>query len=175
MFRAPLPRRLSALVLLGLLAITPALRAIDRTFATSPTLKEEASTLVKILEQAHYNRDAVRSADYAQVIPDYMADLDGQHLFFLGSDKAAFVEKYGKGVYYNTAFLGNIDAAYTIFNRYQERVENRVTWIFEQLKKDVDLTATETYRADRTKSEWPSTIAASDELWRRRLKFEVIG
>ena len=175
MFRAPLTRRLAALALLGLLALAPVLHAVDRTFTTSPTLKEEASTLIKILEQAHYNRDAVRSADYAQVIPDYMAELDGQHLFFLGSDKTAFVEKYGKSVYYNTAFLGNIEAAYTIFNRYQERVENRVTWIFEQLTKEIDLTATETYRADRTKSEWPSAIADSDELWRRRLKFEVVG
>ena len=171
----PTFRRLASIILIGLLAATPALLAADRTFSSSPSLKEEASTLIKILEQAHYNRDAVRSADYAQVIPDYMAELDGQHLFFLGSDKSAFVEKFGKSVYYNTAFLGNIDAAYVIFNKYQERVESRVSWIFDELKKDIDLNAAETYRADRTKSEWPSNAVDSDELWRRRLKFEVVA
>ncbi len=127
MTRAPSFRRAAALVLLGLLALAPVLRAADRTLTSSPTLKEEAITLIKILEQAHYNRDTVRSADYAQVVSDYMEALDGQHLFFLGTDKTAFVEKFGKSVYYNTAFLGNVDAAYTIFNRYQERVESRPT------------------------------------------------
>ena len=34
-------------------------------------------------------------------------------------------------------------------------VENRITWILEQLKKDFDFTTAETYRADRAKSEWP--------------------
>ncbi|MBI5766212.1 MAG: carboxy terminal-processing peptidase [Verrucomicrobia bacterium] len=175
MTRPSLLRHPASLLLLGLLVLAPLLRAADRTFVSSPTLKEEAITLIKILEQAHYNRDAVRSADYANVVPDYMEGLDGQHLFFLGSDKTAFVEKYGRSVYYNTAFLGNVDAAYTIFARYQERVEARVTWIFKELARDFDLAAKETYRADRTKSEWPSTAADSDELWRRRLKFEVVA
>src|SRR5690349_16315904 len=94
-----------------LVACVSAFAAGDRKFTTSSTLQAEASALVNILERAHYNRDAVRSADYAQVIPDYMADLDGQHLFFLGTDKTKFSEDYGKSVYYNTAFLGNIDPA----------------------------------------------------------------
>lgn len=174
MIRASAVRHLVA-ALVCALALATGFAATDRKFSTSDTLKTEATTLVKLLEQAHYAHDAVRSTDYTQVVPDYMTELDGQHLFFLGSDKATFAEKYGKNVYYNTAFLGNIDAAYDIFNVYQSRVENRVNWIFEELKKEIDLTAPETYRADRTKSEWPSTAAASDDLWRKRLKFELVG
>ncbi len=149
--------------------------AADRKqFSTSTTLAAEASTLTKLLDELHYNHDSVRSADYANVIPDYMAELDGQRLFFLGSDRAKFTEEYGKNVYYNTAFLGNINAAYDVFYVYQTRVENRISWIFEQLKKDFDFTTNETYRADRAKSEWPSNIAAADELWSKRLKFELV-
>jgi carboxyl-terminal processing protease len=156
-------------------ALTTGWSAQDRKFSTSDSLKAEATTLVKLLEQAHYARDSVRSADYSTVVADYMAELDGQHLFFLGSDKATFTEKYGKNVYYNTAFLGNIDAAYDIFAVYQTRVENRVNWIFEELNKETDFTAQETYRADRTKSEWPNNPTAADDLWRKRLKFELLG
>ena len=69
---------------LGLLFLaTTALGLTDRKFTASPTITAEVSTMVKMLEQWHYNRDAVRSTDYAQVIPDYMASLDGQKLFFL--------------------------------------------------------------------------------------------
>ena len=174
MIRVSTVRRLVA-ALVCACALATASSAPDRKFSTSDTLKTEATTLVKLLEQAHYARDSVRSADYAQVIPDYMAELDGQHLFFLGSDRAAFTEKYGKSVYYNTAMLGNIEAAYEIFNVYQSRVDDRVNWIFEELKKEIDLTVPETYRADRTKSEWPASATDSNELWRKRLKFELVG
>lgn len=129
-----------------------------------------------MLERGHYNRDAVRAAtDFPNVIPDYMGELDGQRLFFLGSDKAKFLEDWGKSVYYNTAFLGNIDPAYRMFEVYQTRVEARIAWIMEELKKEPDLTTNETYRADRSKSDWPANAAAADDLWRKRLKYEIIG
>lgn len=169
-------RRAAFTLLLAVSVAATAIAATDRKlFSTSTTLANEASTLTKLLDELHYNHDAVRSADYANVIPDYMGDLDGQRLFFLGSDRAQFMEKYGKNVYYNTAFLGNIDAAYEIFYVYQARVEKRIAWIFDELLKEFDLTAIETYRADRAKSEWPADLAAADELWKRRLKFELIG
>jgi len=168
-------RRLLALVAIGVACVSTPFAASDRKFSTSTSLQAEAQTLVNILERAHYNRDNVKTTDFKDVIPDYMGELDGQRLFFLGSDKSRFIEDWGKGVYYNTAFLGNIDPAYRIFEVYQTRVENRVNWIFEELKKDYDFTTNETYRPDRSKSEWPSSIAAADDLWRRRLKYELLG
>jgi carboxyl-terminal processing protease len=157
------------------LAIASGAAAADRKlFKTSDILATEANALTKLLDELHYNHDAVRSSDYASVIPDYMESLDGQRLFFLGSDRAKFDEQYAKNIYYNTAFLGNIDAAYEIFYVYQTRVEERIAWIFEQLKKDFDFTTNETYRRDRTKSEWPASATAADELWQKRLKFELV-
>ena len=147
----------------------------DRKFTTSPTLALESETLIQLLEQGHYNRDAVKSADYSQVIPDYMGQLDGQHLFYLDSDRKAFMDRYAKTVYFNVEELGNIDAAYAMFNTYQTRVQNRVSWIFEELKKDYDFKANDTYRIDRSKSEFPSTQAEADELWHKRLKFELLA
>jgi carboxyl-terminal processing protease len=47
---------------------------------------------------------------------------------------------------------------------YQTRVEDRISWIFEQLKKDFDFTAPDSYAADRSKAEWPTNAAAADEL-----------
>src|SRR5882757_213291 len=138
MFRAPSFLRPVTSVILLIVSLAAA-SAADRKFSTSPTLAREASTFVKLLEQAHYNHDNVRSSDYAQVVPDYMTELDGQHLFFLGTDKASFNEKYGKSVYYNVAFLGNIKAAYEIYDIYQSRVVGRINWILDELKKDVDL------------------------------------
>jgi carboxyl-terminal processing protease len=161
-------------LLIYVLSASGVLLASDRKFSTSTTLSTETKTLIQLLEQAHYNRDAVKSSDYTQVIADYMGELDGQRLFFLNNDKAGFVSKYGNSVYENASYLGNIDAAYQIFSTYETRAETRIAWIFEELKKDFDLKTNATYRKDRTKSDWPANFANSDELWRDRLKLELI-
>ena len=164
---------LGALLLVSL--STAASARTDRKFTTSPTLATEARTLVNLLENAHLNRDAIHTSDYAEVVPNYMSDLDGQRLFFLETDKKAFSDLYGKNVYWNISTLGNIDAAYDIFGTYESRATARINWIFEELKKDFDLTVNETYRADRTKSEWPASPVSADALWRQRLKFELVS
>jgi carboxyl-terminal processing protease len=145
----------------------------DQKFTTPPNLADEARSFVQLLETAHYNRDAVGN-DYSAVIPDFMSDLDGQRLFFLSTDKSKFMQDYAKNVYYNVRFVGNINAAYDIFYVYRSRVEARINWIFDELKKDTDFTSKDTYRIDRSKSEWPSDLASADDLWRKRLKFELL-
>ena len=157
-----------------LLLAASELSASDLKFTTPDSLSTEAQTLVTILEQAHYNRDSVHSGDYAQAIPDYMTLLDGQHLFFFDSDRSDFVGRYGKNVYYNVDYLGNIDSAYEIFYRYDERVTARIGWIFGELKKKFDFTAADSFRVDRSKSSWPLNGTEADELWRKRLKFEML-
>lgn len=171
-----LRRAFAALTLLTALASSvPTFAATDRKFSSSPTLSTEARTLMNLLEQAHYNRDNVRHTDFAQVIPSYMGDLDGQRLFFLESDKRKFTEEFGKIIYWNLGTLGNLDDAYNIFQVYEDRTTARINWIFDELTKEIDLTANETYRADRSKADWPATAADADTLWRQRLKFELIS
>jgi carboxyl-terminal processing protease len=169
----PFRIRASRLLALGL-ALVIASSASAGTFSTSQELSLEAKTLVRLLEEMHYNRDAVKTRDYLELVPDYMGELDGQRLFFLASDKAAFTNRYSSNLYWNISQLGNIDAAYDIFNVYQARVASRVNWINAELKKDLDLTTEETYVFDRSKAEWPATPADADDLWRRRLKLEVL-
>jgi carboxyl-terminal processing protease len=173
--RFPASRFLALAVALLALVSLPATARPDRKFTTPPTLVTEAQYLIQLLEQAHYNRDAVSPADYIQVIPSYMSDLDGQRLFFLNSDKAAFTEKYSKNLYWNIRELGNIDAAYDIFSIYEANAQKRINWILNELKGDFDLTKNESYRVDRSKSEWPANAAAADTLWRQRLKLELIA
>jgi len=147
----------------------------DRKFTTAPTLTREIRSLIGLLEQVHYNHENVHPSDYSQVIPDFMGELDGQRLFFLSSDKDAFVKRFPPSwVYNNIASLGKIDPAYDIYNLYATRADARIHWIFEELKKDIDLNAKETYLIDRSKGPWCATQEEADELWRKRLKFEIL-
>lgn len=175
MMRFSLLRRLILGTTLLTLSAVAGLARTDQKFTSSSSLKIEAHALVQLLEQAHYNRDAVRSDNYGEIIPNFMADLDGQRLFFLASDKAVFNTRFGKGLYWDISSLGNIDSAYEIFSVYETRSQARINWIFEELKKDIDLTGSDSYRFDRTKAEWPADAAAADELWRQRIKYELIS
>ena len=114
--------RQSILLLLLALVAGPAFAITDRKFSTSPTLAAEARTMVQLLSQAHYNRDAVRSSNYAEVVADYMGFLDGQRMFFLKSDREEFEKRYSNSLYWNILRLGNIDAAYEIFDVYEQHV-----------------------------------------------------
>ncbi len=165
------------IALIVLTCVAPLLRSAPDAakFETTPQLKIEASTLIQLLQQYHYNRDAISAADYAEVIPDYMAALDGQHLFFLEGDKQDFVKRYQpEALYWTITSMGKIDPAYTIFALYQQRAAERVAWIQEALKKGFDLATEDTYLIDRAKSEWPKTKEESDTLWSQRLRFELI-
>jgi len=164
-------------VLFAFACLTPALRSEPELgkFEVTHELKIEASTLIQLLQQYHYNRDAVSASSYAEVIPDYMASMDGQHLFFLESDKQAFTKRYQPdSLYWTITSMGKIDPAYAIFSVYQKRATERVAWIQEALKKGFDFQTKDTYLIDRAKSSWPATSSEADELWSQRLRFEMI-
>ncbi len=167
-------------LLLCVLALRPSLQVSaqtpkDQTFSTSTVQAKEVQFLVKLLEEVHYNRDAVKPGDYGELVQDYMSELDGSHMFFLETDKDAFTKANSPdSLYWNISTIGKIDYAYQIFKVYEERTHARIAWIFEELKKPVDLTTPETYTLDRSKASWPANPADADELWRRRIKFEIV-
>ncbi|WP_175414689.1 carboxy terminal-processing peptidase [Nibricoccus aquaticus] len=163
------------LSLLAFVLAQPALHAAERTYKPDAYFEREVTQLIRLLEEYHYNRDGVKSADYAQIIPDFMAEFDGLRLFFLESDKQDFQKRWpAPWLYNNISNLGRIEPAFEIFRTYEERTTARINWILEELKKDFDLTTKETYLVDRSKSAWPATPEEADALWRKRLTFELI-
>ena len=168
-------RLVSALLLVGLLA-TATQAVTDRKFTTSPTLAKEVRVMVDLMSQLHYNRDAVRSSNYAEVISEYMGNLDGQRLFFLQSDEQEFENQFNSGLFWELKKLGNIDAAYAIFQRYEQRVEERANWVFNYLDStEPNFTDQDRYQYDRRDIPWPANQATSDELWRTRIEYELIA
>ena len=172
------PRRL--LIVLSLftaLGLAPLPAQKDRTLVTPPNLTSEIKLLVRLLEEAHYNKEAVQPDTYREVIPNYMSDLDGLRLFFLDGDRQQFEKRFNEGLYWNISSVGKIDAAYEIFTIYEARVQARITWIFDRLNGEFDLTTEQTFginRSDKDPKIWPADAAAADDVWQRRIKFELI-
>lgn len=157
-----------------LLLATAAFAATDRELKTTPVMRLETRTLVQMLEYFHYNKDAVTTADYPQLITAYMQELDPQRLFFTLSDEQTFRRQYGPRLETDLAYLGNIDTAFDIYKVYEQRVKSRASWIFQELDHDFDFAAKDSYTPDRSKSAFPESTEAADDLWRKRIKYEML-
>ena len=152
-----------------------AFAAGDRNYTTTPVMSNEARALVQMLDLYHYNKDALNQADYTQLISEFMADLDPPHLFFTAQDEQALRQQYGPRVMTDLAYLGNIDAAFAIFNLYEQRVQSRTAWLLNELGKDFDFSTKDSFTPDRSKSPWPINADEADALWRKRLKYELLS
>lgn len=146
----------------------------DRELKTTPVMKLETRYLVQMLEHFHYNKDAVTTTEYPQLITTYMQELDPQRLFFTLSDEQSFRRQYGSRIETDLTYLGNIDTAFDIYKVYEQRVQSRSSWILTELPHEFDFTTQESYTPDRSKSPFPATAAEADDLWRKRLKYEML-
>lgn len=146
----------------------------SKTYSATTTMADETRLTVQLLENVHFKGKELQKEDFNQLIPNYMKDLDSQRLFFLASDAEVLEARFSAGIANDLHYMGNIEAAFRIFEVYLDRVTDRVAWIEEALQRDWDLSADETYKFDRSEAPWPVNVAEADELWAKRLKFELL-
>jgi carboxyl-terminal processing protease len=158
-----------ALALVGS-ARAPASTSILPPGAIAPTEAQRATArkIGRILEEAHYTRAPLDDKMSELVYQRYLDFLDGQRSYFLASDINEFSAYRLK--FDDMIRTGDIDPAYLIFNRFQQRNRERMEAALALLKTEPDWTVNETYEFDRSKAPWPATAADMNDLWRKRVK-----
>lgn len=142
-------------------------------------LDVHARTSLTVVEQLRHNHFVKKPLDdgiSSQVFDNYLESLDGGRSYFLASDVAEF-EAYRYELD-DALKRGNLDAAFTMFNRYQERVVDRLNFLIHEIEggiENIDFTVDEDIEIDRENSPWPATQAEQDALWRKRLKAAVLS
>ena len=140
---------------------------------TSPGNQATAVLVQKLLQDHHFAGKPLTEEKARQWIRAYMEALDYNHAFFLDSDLKAFQDNYGPQLAKITQ-RGDISPAYEIFSGFNDRVRERLDWIKRRLTLPFDFSSEQSYELDRTKVGWPADRAAADELWERRLKFDLL-
>lgn len=144
-------------------------------------LQEHARTTAEIisrLRHQHFQRTQVSLDDQlsSTVLDRYIEQLDGDRSYFLASDVKEFEQFRFK---LDDAFkTSNLQPAYIIYNRYQERVINRLKFMLEEIKKGIntlDFKQDEYLTIERKELPWAKSLAELDQLWRKRLKNAVIS
>ncbi|HET8707663.1 MAG TPA: S41 family peptidase, partial [Pseudomonadales bacterium] len=93
----------------------------------------------------------------------------------LGSDIEEF-QKY-RNQFDNYLLEGKLDVPFMIFNRFQTRSYERVQWLIAELETNlskIKFDDNEQLPRERAKAPWPANKQEADDLWRRRLKDELL-
>ncbi len=165
---------MTALVLAGSVQV-PASTSLLPAGAIAPTDSQRATArkVGRILEEAHYSRAALDDKMSDVIYQRYLESLDGQKSYFLQSDINDF-NAY-RFLFDDMIRTGDIDPAYVIFARFQQRNRERLEHAIALLSSEPDWTLNETYEFDRSKGSWPADQAAMDELWRKRVKNDALS
>ena len=139
----------------------------------SPGNQATAILVQKLLQDHHFAGKPLTEEKARDWIRAYMEALDYNHAFFLETDLKAYQDNYAPALAKLTQ-RGDITPAYEIFSGFNDRVRERLDWIKRRLTLPFDFSTEQTYEIDRTRVNWPADRAAADELWERRLKFDLL-
>ena len=166
---------LKALPLLLILTVSSVYAKTSTTLETLKPLSEHGLTTFEIvnrLAQQHYQRNQIRlDNNLSSIVFDrYIKELDGNRSYFIQADIDEF-EKYRYRL--DDAFRARkVDPAFVIFNRYQQRVSERLKYLLNSVKQGMsklDFNTSETIHIDRENHAWPQSTEELDKLWHKRL------
>ncbi|WP_338460088.1 carboxy terminal-processing peptidase [Azotobacter vinelandii DJ] len=131
--------------------------------------------VVELLKRHHYSKPPLNDARSEKIYESYLKLLDPARSYFTAADIAEFDR-------WRTQFddflkSGDLQPGFTIYKRHLTRLAERLDFTLGLLEKGVDsfdFERDESLLVDREKAPWAPDKAALDDLWRKRLKDEVL-
>jgi carboxyl-terminal processing protease len=135
---------------------------------------EDIGKLVtQFVQESHYLHIAVDDDLSSRVMDRYIESIDRNRVYLLASD-IEFFEHYRHqldDIVRNEPF----DPVFDMFSIYRTRVRERFRFALTLLEEQPDLTVDEEYQFDRSETPWAKTSAELDEIWRMRIKNDVLN
>ncbi len=138
--------------------------------------RESVIEMLEQLEERHYSKQPYDDALSSEHLDSYIDSLDRSKLFFTAADIAEF-EQF-RTVMDDQLRKGKLDAGFTIFNRYHQRLIDRLENVIETLPETVaamDFTRDESFLLDVESREWARDRKELDERWRKQMKNQVLA
>lgn len=166
-----------ALGIAGVSAVSAKVTAADATEAAksmAPTHDQAQAALwvQRFLTRLHYKPVELDDAMSEQIFERYLESLDGGYWFMLQSDVEDF-ERYRNSLD-DAIFEQDLRPPFTIFERYQQRVAERIEHAQALIAGEFDFTVDERFDFEREDAGWATTDEELDDLWRKRVKNDVL-
>ena len=129
--------------------------------------------VVGLLENYNYKKPKLNDSISSIVFDRYIKALDPSRYYFLESDIKEFeTNRYNLDDDFR---IGDLSTPFYIFNVYLKRYNERVNYSISQIKNKYDFNQNDTYVYDREKLPWAKTAAELDEIWKKRVKYELVN
>ena len=154
----------------------------EKEILTAPTLSpldihpRTSLIVVEQLRRKHYIDKTVNDELSEHIFDKYLTVLDPGHYYFIADDISEF-EQY-KFRLDDALKKGDLEPAFVIFNRYQMRIVDRLNYLIDLIDggiENLDFRREESILVTREDAEWSADKEANDDLWRRRLKAQVLA
>ncbi len=157
----------------GAVLATSAEISIDK-LEPSRSQRQTALIIAKVMDRYHYRNLALDDALSSSILDRYLESLDPNKSFFTQQDIDGF-EKYRHSLDEAIA-SARLEPAFDIFKQFRLRVDQRTDLALSLLKQNkFDFSVQESYRFDREDAPWAKDEAAIRELWRMRVKNDILG
>ncbi|MBL4608105.1 MAG: carboxy terminal-processing peptidase [Pseudomonadales bacterium] len=128
------------------------------------------------LSQMHYNKVPVDDQLSSKMFDRYLAELDASRSYFTQEDineLSSYRHRFDEALK-----AGNLRPAFLIFNRYHQRVTERLNHLIYMAEKqlpNLDLKQDERLTINREGADWPKDSRMAERLWDKQLKNSIIN
>lgn len=127
----------------------------------------------RFVQKSHYNHVAVNDELSSRVMDRFLEELDRNRMYLLQSD-VDFFEQYRYELD-DMVRADPLDPVFDMFSVYRTRVRERAEFAIAQLEAEPDLSVDEEYVFDRSELPWASSEEQLNEIWRQRVKNDVLS
>lgn len=148
----------------------------DLALGPSVTQSKTLESVFSRLQRSHYRKLDIDDRLSEHLLDQYLAYLDPARVYLLADDVQAF-EAY-RHTLDDALESGDLEPAYTIFRRFQERRLDRTEFLVNALENTLDaldFTVDERLELDREDAPWMKNQDEWDELWRKYFKNDVLN
>jgi carboxyl-terminal processing protease len=129
--------------------------------------------VVSLIENYNYKHIKLDDSISSIILDRYIKALDPSKYYFLASDIKEF-DKY-RTTLDDDFRIGDLTVPFYIFNVYLKRYNERIDYSLAQIKGKYDFNLDDTYVYDREKMNWVSNTTALDDIWKKRVKYELVN
>ncbi len=156
-------------------AMTPPAPTPAASVVLAPTEQENyvARRVSDIIAREHYRRAPLDARLSSLILDRYLDSIDPGRSYFYASDIAEF-ERFRYELD-DAIKAGDVEPAFVVFRRFQQRSRERMNYAIELLAKKPDFDIDESFNFDREKEPWPANAVEMNELWRKRVKNDELS
>ncbi len=140
----------------------------------TPTPNDRHITLAvkSLLERQHLSRHPLDKEMSERCLKTFLKSLDPMKVYFYQSDIDNFNQH--KDELSDAIRKGDTSFAFTVFNTFLQRVDERVKTVDEWLTSPHDFSADEQMVIDRDAAQYPRSVAEANDRWRKRIKYDLL-